>query len=500
MNLKGLREKIKNLIDYSPELQAFNDQLDELINDAYMYIWTMKRWSFGTKQINYSFYPDMLPSRDTLIANPINASVTKGSRRVTFSGNMDRLVAQVWEGQVIEIQGLEYIISKVLTGSLILLDMPFQGATNVDDESWRIKKRFYDLPEDFMELLNLAHRDAPVVNNGQTVYGKMQSIMPRRDEEYNLRMDYAASYAEGYVWSPCAEIPAAEKTVISNVVENQLIPPAGFPQSTYLEVCWCFEKDGKRGPLAEPATVSFPVEAQAVYNFDINFRSWDDQPIVADTYNQKDTTPTQYEGYRKVVFWNANYNRATGERLGLPCWVEFSVAGSVRDNFGYLDTIVVQDTEDSVSIINFSSIDPGNKRYREYDGQHLRIRPYPRIDGFDIAVSQQPRGDFEKVPQNFIRQGVMRYQYKPLYMTKITDSPELPYEFHQLIVYKALEDIYLKLGQSTMSNTYRKKIEAEIKSLERRYVDRVDTFVRRGQFGKSSKGYYIDASMIKFKG
>jgi len=38
-NLQAIKEKIKNISDYSPQLAAYNDQLDELINDAYYSIW-----------------------------------------------------------------------------------------------------------------------------------------------------------------------------------------------------------------------------------------------------------------------------------------------------------------------------------------------------------------------------------------------------------------------------------------------------------------------------
>ena len=49
MNLTALREKIKNITDYSPDLQQFNDQLDEIVNDSLYAIWTMKRWTLSTE-------------------------------------------------------------------------------------------------------------------------------------------------------------------------------------------------------------------------------------------------------------------------------------------------------------------------------------------------------------------------------------------------------------------------------------------------------------------
>jgi len=59
MNLKALREKVKNITDYSPELQVFNDQIDELLNDAFYELWTAKRWTFSTALAHLSLHTDI---------------------------------------------------------------------------------------------------------------------------------------------------------------------------------------------------------------------------------------------------------------------------------------------------------------------------------------------------------------------------------------------------------------------------------------------------------
>ena len=76
----------------------------------------------------------------------------------------------------------------------------------------------------------------------------------------------------------------------------------------------------------------------------------------------------------------------------------------------------------------------------------------------------------------------------------------MPYEFHQLIVYKALEDIYLKLGQEGLSTTYARRIENEMKELKKRYVDHIDSHVRRGQFSSGGRGVLYDMNSLKHLG
>lgn len=485
-NLQAIKDKIKNIADYSPQLAAYNDQLDELINDAYYSIWTMRRWVFGFKEYYFYFHPDMLPDRENVGGGglPVNANVVKGSRSVTFSSPMDRLIPEIWEGQPIEIQNYEYTISKIVSNNNLLLDRQFLGDSNIDDLSWRIKHRWYSLPEDCIELLNLSHRDVPNSSGGTgrfPPYGKIIGLMPRRDEELDLRMDYTATYAEAYVWSEAKNVPGAEKLSAEAV---PLEGAEGFPSGSFLEVCWAFEKDGLIGPLSKPEIIQFTsAQPPPSFSLTINFTSWDDQPIVADSFQTKDTFPTQWEGYRKFVFWNANFNRSTGERLGLPVWKHFNRGGLVRNTTNYLLPVIAPDTSSSVIINNFNQIDNGNKRYMEYDGQHLQIRPYPRVDAWDSRIlPQAATDDFSKVNLQYLREGVARYYYKPKALGLQTDSPEMPNEFHQLISYKVLETLYDKLGNINQSQLYKARFEKEVKGLEKRYVDHIDSLIQRGQF------------------
>ena len=506
-NLRALREKVKNITDYSPDLQQYNDQVDELINDAYLYLWTNKRWTWAFKEYYFKFLPDITAGRNNS-GTPTGAELVKGSRRVTFLSDILRLTSD-WEGQPIEIQNYEYTISKVITQTEILLTEQFHGTSTTagnPDLGWKIKYRYYNLPQDCIELLNLSHRDVPNSNGGTgrfPPYGKTIGLMPRRDEQLNLRMDYAATYAEAYVWSENKFIPPAQTLSITEADTNL---GTGFPYGSYLEVCWAFEKDGKIGALSEPQTVLFakqdPQGTGNTATFAINFLSWDAQSIQADAFQSNDTIPSQWEGYRKFVFWNANFNRTSGERLGLPVWRHFNTGGTVRNSAGYLDNVKADDIDASATINNFNMIDNGNKIYIEYDGQHQSIRPYPRVDGFDeevtpLAADQTNPG----LAKDLLREGVARYYYKPTLMGFDSDSPEMPHEFHQLIVYKVLETLYDKTGNITNAQAYRARYEREVKQLQKRYVDHIDSMVQRGQFQLGQYGrFQYDYASLKSNG
>lgn len=480
-NLKALRQKIKNITDYSPELSQFDDQLDELINDAYYSLWTLKRWSFATKLDTIQFHTDMLSTTDTenvtALVKQVTATVTKGQRRVLFSAKMDRLHNKgIWEGQPIEIDTMEYTISKVLDENELFLDRAFEGTTSTTNSNWKIKKRWYDLPENCLELLYLGHRDYPYVSvsGSQNPYGKSTAILPRREEDLNLRVDYTQSYAEAYITSPVQNIaPAEQLTITLPSVSGE------FQSGKFYEFAWVFLKDGKVGALSESQEIEIVGDNKTVR---INFKGWDDLDIVADTYNTKDKVASQWEGYRKMIVWNKNYNQTTGERKGLPCWLYVVNGGSNRNESTYLEPVVAQDTQEFQNITHLNQLDNGSPRYVEIDGNHQQIRPYPRPIGYDFEVEQVLDGENVDVYHDYVREGVMRYMVKPRDILLATDVPQMPYEFHQLIVYKALEDIYLKLGQQGLAATYEKKYMKEINNLARRYVDKIDARVVRGRF------------------
>ena len=118
MNLKQIREQIKNITDYSPDLQAYSNQIDSLINNSYFNLWRSKRWSFAQKTEFLDAYPDINSERELGPGGgtPITAAWNDGARLVTFSADVFTLFEHkdVYEGNIIELEGREYTILQVL--------------------------------------------------------------------------------------------------------------------------------------------------------------------------------------------------------------------------------------------------------------------------------------------------------------------------------------------------------------------------------------------------
>jgi hypothetical protein len=101
--------------------------------------------------------------------------------------------------------------------------------------------------------------------------------------------------------------------------------------------------------------------------------------------------------------------------------------------------------------------------------------------------------------RDFFRRLELRYYYKPQMLSAATDTPELPFEFHQTIVYIVLEDVYNKAGNLQLAQLYARKADISLKDLLKRYVDHQDTMVVRGQFGAQRYGPIFDQNSLRNK-
>lgn len=508
MNLSDLVSKVKNVTDYSPELKTYNEQLSELLNDSYSNIWTAKRWRFSQVREYMKIYPDL-----SYGLTGKNASIQNGSRKVTFSGSVPMLLAEqtmgpyssqsfstaygdqgsAYEGQIIQLAGREYNILKVVSDTELHLDEQFRGTTNTDNTDWIIKKRFYDLPDDCQELLSLSQRDIPGGAGKQPTFGKIEGLSKRREEELGLREDYSAAFAECYIDTPPINVPPAEKFKTISIAATA----SSLPATTSYELCWAFHYWGaKLGPLSESIIVTTGAAEDilgvpATYTITLQFTSFDDKPIVADAFNFiSDRTPNKYEGLRKVVFFNQNFNPTTGKRIGLPCWRALTNGDTSAGQEGSAVTagrpVLVSDEVSTIAISHSNQFNPGNPRYLEWDGTIPRIRPYPRISTSDYHNALVTgNGESPGADEEYYRRLEVRYSKKPLRLVLSTDTPQMPAEFHQLVIYGALEDIYNKSGNLELALAYRKRIDKAMVQLEKRYVDSIDMVFVRGSFTTS---------------
>jgi hypothetical protein len=277
------------------------------------------------------------------------------------------------------------------------------------------------------------------------------------------------------------------------------VPIAGtLTTGTWFEFAWCFRTNGNLyGPLSEPLTVQAKAVEGAGNKAVMNLRTitHDNQIVITPAYsNVVDKQPNVWEGLKKILWTNVNFDHTTGKRLGLPKWVMVTSNGQIVNHNDH-NPKVLDDEESDWSIAFIAQLSAGNKKYIEIDGHHHIVRPYPRINSYD-ALYPWALYDAEATtaPEEYFKQLEVRYLYKAQDLCQITDSPEMPYDLHDLIVYKALEDYFIKKGNANLAQMYRQRFENDIIAAEKKYVERLDVNHQRALLFGAGRGRSLFAS------
>lgn len=462
MNLRELRSKIQNMANLKATNLEHTNDIDALINGAYQHVFLSRPWSFAQRIAYLNILPDMDYQTEA-----VSAEVNDFKRSVGFTGPI-RALTKIWEGHVIELNGRDYTILKVVSDSEIQLTEPYRGATD-DITTWRFKMRTYGLPSDLVSIAAVSHRDHPSTG---TLRRSIAPLPNGIDERLELEADRAATYADYYIPTAPRFIPPGEKLA---EVETEEPTPCTLPANYYYEFAWAFKNGEFVGALSEPATVKVGSVEGAAQAPSISPYTHDGTLIESPAYNDDfDKQPNVWEGLSKVLYVNINYDHVNGARLGLPKWVmvtQYSGAISQYDHQPYL----LEDEESIWTVRYKQQISAGNPTYVEVDGQYQTLRFYPRIDGYDAHYdygTQAVIGATIYKPDIYFKQVEIRYVYKPAPLCVVTDSPSMPYDTHELIVLKALEDYYLKMGNASMSQLYRGNYEKEAAKAATKYIER----------------------------
>lgn len=491
MNLKNIQEQISSITNYKPTNSEHLLDMYLLISMAYQEVWLARSWSFAQKLSHLNVYPDI-----TFTDFAVNCNLSDFTRHITFSGPIYPLIGSIYEGQYIELQGRDYKIVKVVNNDEIQIEEPFRGTNAADYEGWKLKVRHYALPEDMIQLLSVAQKDHPYTGTARKY---IPGLASRIEESLQLSNDKTAAYAEYYIPMPLDVIPSGEKL---NSFEPGSLTPCTLTAGNTYEFAWAFMSGNLVGPLSDSFEVTVGTNEGTGGGEAIGLRPYthNDTLVQAPTFSATtDKYLNPFEGLKKKLYVNVNYNHSTGERLGIPKWIEVTQYGSSATQYDHLAYIL--DDESTEWIIRYTQqISPGNKPYIEIDGQYQAIRFYPRINAYDAHYSYTTSGS-TTIPEEYFKQIELRYIYKPKQLCQLTDSPEMPFELHNMIVYKALDNYYTKIGNAQLAQLYRTRYENDLLRAEKRYVERSNLIHQRmSQYGTGIAHRYGDLNKIIYRG
>lgn len=471
MNLEQIRDQIYRASDSEPDTIKYKKYIDSQINFAIEQIHNSRPWLFSIKESDLDIFKDIDQDSGS---SAITVDLNPLSRTITFSNAIRDLgygfYHESWIGQQIEIEGRNYTILKINSATEMVLAEAYQDDDSTGNTetitNWKLKHPIYRLPEDCAQLLSFSQTEekVPGISTYQT-----QLVPVPFNQRPGFDWDKSETEASLVFTQPTLNIPPGQKLTMSivNSATNTAIP-----LGKYVQLAWAFYHAGRYGPLSEPTDITELTagvgELGSYATLNITFKDYRNNNIaITNPAGYKIYSQHPFEGYSKVLFHNININQSTGEELGNPCWV------MVRD---YTDTtdadwlpIITLDDDATTSITYNRCLDSDGPRFVE--GVVKQIRPYPRINSSDLNFPYQNLTGTYDAPKRNFKQVKLQYISKPkkLYMNQ--DVPEMPDEFHYLIIYKALENVLLYQQKSLEAQTYSLKYNKEIKSLEGRYLN-----------------------------
>ena len=189
MNLSEIRDMVGSILDYSPDVQTYKDEVTRVVNQLYLEMFADRKWQFAQKSKNLAAYKDVTGTGNT------------GAGAFTATS----AVFATWmEGQIIEISGGswsgdalsgEYIIRKVSSTTIVYLNnLDGSAATSgstTSPASFRVKHRYIDMPEDMVKVLSLGIRTPAQSSDTATGNATINFLNCSRhlDEELDLDLD-----------------------------------------------------------------------------------------------------------------------------------------------------------------------------------------------------------------------------------------------------------------------------------------------------------------------
>lgn len=412
VNLSDLKQYVGNVVDYDPTANpTYSDQLGRIISDAYERIYTEKPWTFCQKEAEIEARPDV---------TGITIGVTNGSSAIATAGVLDSTM----DGEIIELDGVEYIIAYVKDATVAYLTVDYLGATAAAAVA-KVIFRYLTLPADCVTVMNVSHRSNSITPEDP---GMMAALTRYEDEFYNLPLGETGVPRYWLPHDPLYIAPPSRPPVVA-------IRAVALKGERTIELAIAHEWGGNSSGLS-PTLITTLTASEDV--------DWSVGTIPNET------------GYLRVIYlrfpndgFKAWYKRS--DLTGSPTSINPTGIGTLN-----------LDTSTGVGAVNTDRLPFSSPRFQGDGGMRERVRLHPRQAENTVYT--------------------IRYMARPKPLIEETDTPDIPAAHRIIIAYKALESLLIKADSPAQSQLFAKRAEQEILKMERRYLITPARRIVKGNF------------------
>ena len=447
MNVSEIRQRIFDQMDYFPDLQQYRDSVVRRMNDRYQELCDSAHWLFMQKE------------REITVRAAVEGTSATIGIQVTSSSN-PRKVTAVGFTPTLEMEGQtltntttekEFTIVRVEDSNNFFINDDWDGTSDGSTVyNWKVTFQKFMLPEDCIEVLGYMDRDAD--------RGKLLFIGRRREEFAYLDADNSGDSGvviedEHIIDDPPVNVPTANAQTATVITNNLLTNGVTY------EYKYTIYREGRESPPSLPVQVTVP----STGSNEVALDNMDDTGF----YTSATATSTTDSGMYKLVYRRDVTNDGKWMLVGS---VASNNTSLVDDELHPKSTFVFQNSasyrySSSTEVLRWA--DPGPRQY-------VRFWYTPGAD---------------KVYH-------LRYHYRPKDLVADNDVPEMPRQYHNLLVYITLQDMFLQMQDLTQSQVFERRAEQVKIQLRRRFLTRDDQNLRFKRFDRPRGGRGIGTPSV----
>ena len=362
------------------------------------------------------------------ITGSVDVTVTSGSHIVTSSAYTfgTHMEGMTFKGP----DDVEHRITNVDTGAspnALILMSPYEGTT-ATSSSWSILFDVVRFPKDMVDFLGITVRDEFTSGAKDT---RLTYIDPRREEQFIL--DRTTSGDPIIVLEDQSDMLSLQELQLTANITSSV---GTLETATNYEYCMTLESEGMESPPSAVVSVTTTSGGQGV---DL---MWENPPGTFDIRSRK-------------IIYRRNATKNTG----------FFKIGEVAPNSGTL-TFAVPSSDQT---------------FRDTGLAAQNDAPlFEQLPREWLSVYRRPDSDLTCE---------IRYHVRPHRLIGDTDVPQFPPQYHMILVYKTVAELYRQYGQAQVCELYERMATERILQMKKKYLDRADRIYRRQPFNDMSRGF-----------
>tara|TARA_R110000824_G_scaffold135991_1_gene299463 strand:- start:122 stop:1516 length:1395 start_codon:yes stop_codon:yes gene_type:complete len=445
MNVAEIRQRIFDQMDYSPDLQQYRDSIVRRMNDRYQELCDSAHWLFLQKERQITLRKavegssaDSIGIQVTSSTNPRKATAVGFTPTLEMEG---QTLTQTTDGTEFRIIRVEQD-SSVSSTYYLYLDKDWDGLGNSSTETiFKITFQRFALPEDCVEVLGYIDRDDD--------RGRLSFIGRRKEEHAYLDADNTGEpntviEDEHILDEPPINTPTPQN-FLASPTPNRLL------NGTTYEYRYTIYREGRESPPS--LSVQFSVPSTG-YN-GVKLKDLDDTGF----YASSTAVSTTDSGMFKLIYRRDVTNDGKWMLVGTAA---SNITTFTDDELHPKSTFAYQNSasyrfSNSTDVLRF--VDSGPRQY-------VRFYYTPSADR-DIHI---------------------RYHYRPRDLVSDNDAPALPRQYHMLLVYMTLQDMFLQMQDTVQSQLFERRAEQVKIQMRRRYLARDDEKKRFGRWDRPRGG------------